>query len=99
MTIDKNCQVKLFGTTQPSINAIRFALYQEKEGTYVWLPGFQLVNDVIEPRVREKEKEEKVLCSPKSWNSIDPIFWNVARFFSHFYLDSILSAWSELQQQ
>ena len=32
MTIDKNCQVKLFGTTQPSINAIRFKLYQEKEG-------------------------------------------------------------------
>ena len=67
MTIDKNCQVKLFGTTQPSINAIRFKLYQEKEGTqYVWLPGFQLVNEVIEPRAQEKEKEEKVLCSPKS---------------------------------
>ena len=36
MTIDKNCQVKLFGTTQPSINAIRTSfhdvLYQEKEG-------------------------------------------------------------------
>ena len=57
MTIDKNCQVKLFGTTQPSINAIRFALYQEKEGTYVWLPGFQLVNEVIEPRAREERRK------------------------------------------
>lgn len=66
MTIDKNCQVKLFGTTQPSIMPYVLNFIIEKEGTYVWLPGFQLVNEVIEPRAREKEKEEKVLCSPKS---------------------------------